>query len=145
MLVEADTDNPERFRPGQRVEIAGVGVRRIASVRGSRDALLVRLEGVADRATAASLRGKELRIPIAEARAAAAGYLWADLVGLEVRDESGRVLGTLAEVLRTGGEVDVFAVRDAAGRELLLPALESVVREIDLKGGRVVVRPQEEA
>lgn len=142
--MKADTDNPHRFLPGQRLEVEGAGERRIASVRGAPGSLLVRFEDVDDRADAEALRGRALRVPIDEARVAASGYLWADLVGLAVVDEAGRRLGTLAEVLRTGGEVDVFVVRDAAGGELLLPAIESVVRRVDVVAGRMVVRPQEE-
>lgn len=145
VLVAAETDNPARFRPGQRVQVEGVGERAVVSVRGAPGALLLRLEGIEDRAAAEQLRGRELRVPIAEARAAAQGYLWADLVGLRVEDDEGHELGTLVEVLRTGGEVDIFVVRDAAGRELLLPALESVVRRVDLLKRLLIARPQEEA
>jgi 16S rRNA processing protein RimM len=66
-------------------------------------------------------------------------------VGLAVVDEAGVAIGALSEVLRPGGANDVFVVRTAAGRELLLPAIDSVVLAIDVPGGRIVVRPQEEA
>lgn len=145
VLVAVETDNPVRFRPGQRLEVEGLGERAVLSTRGTRDAPIVRLEGIEDRAAAEQLRGRELRVPIADARAAAEGYLWADLVGLRVEDEEGRELGTVVEVLRPGGDVDVFVVRDADGRELLLPAIESVVRRVDLAERRIVARPQEEA
>ena len=143
--VLLNTDNPDRFRVGARVHVEGLGERAITSVRGGGAGRIVRLEGIADRAAARALRGRELRVTLADARAAAVGYLWADLVGLRVEDERGGLLGTLAEVLRPGGGTDVFVVKAAEGAELLLPAIDSVVREIDLAGGRLVVRPQEEA
>ncbi len=145
MRVAPDTDNRERFRAGRRVLVAGLGEREILAVRGTRADVILRLEGIVDRAAAAALGGTELRVPLAEARQEAAGYLWADLVGMRVENEAGAALGTLAEVLRPGGEADVFIVRDERGRELLLPAIDSVVREVDVASRRMVVRPQEQA
>ena len=140
-----DTDNPERFRAGRRVLVEGVGEHQILAVRGTKTDVIVRLEGIVGREAARALAGKELRVPLAEARREAAGFLWADLVGMRVEDEAGRELGRLADVLRTGGEADVFVVRDTGSGELLLPAIASVVREVDVAKRRMVVRPQEEA
>ncbi len=80
----------------------------------------------------------------AEARRAAKNaYLWADLLGLRVETPDGIALGVVSEVLRAG-ETDVLVVRAEGSREeLLFPAIASVVREVDIAGGRVVVVPQE--
>jgi 16S rRNA processing protein RimM len=142
--VAPDTDNPDRFRPGSIVALEGVGERRIESVRGAGGSFIVRLEGIADRSAAAALRGRVLTVPIADARAESEGHLWADLIGLRVEREDGRHLGTIADVLRTGGGADVLVVRAPEGKELLLPAIGDVVLGVDLGRGRVVVRPQEE-
>ena len=47
-------------------------------------------------------------------------------------DEMGQDLGELIEVLATGSN-DVYVVKTNAGKELLLPAIESVIRKIDLE------------
>ena len=142
--VAPDTDNPARFVVGRVVEVEGLGERAIRSVRGVKSELIVALEGVEDRDAAERLRGRELRVPIEDARSETPGYLWADLVGMDVMDESGNALGVLVEVLRPGGDNDVFVVRTADDRELLLPAIDSVVLAIDVAGRRMVVRPQDE-
>ena len=139
------TDNPERFVAGQTLEIEGVGDREIARVRGTKGELIVKISGVEDRPAAEALRGREIRIPIERARRETPGYLWADLVGMNVVDESGAALGVVDEVLRPGGDNDVFVVRTAEGGELLLPSIDSVVLEIDVVARRMLVRPQEEA
>ena len=143
--VAPDTDNPRRFAAGTSVYVEGLGDRHIVRQRGTLTEPILLLEGIADRESAARLSGRVLWVPIDEARAQASGYLWADLVGLRVEDEQGTLLGTLEEVLRPGGEADVFLVRTGDARELLLPAIESVIRAIELERGRIVVRPQEEA
>lgn len=143
--VAPDTDNPRRFAAGAVLEVDGLGERRVLKRRGSEASPILTLEGIADRGAAEALRGRTLSVAIEDARAATSGHLWADLVGLRVEDEHGRALGVLAEVLRPGGDVDVFRVRRPDGGELLVPAIESVVLRIDRTSGRMVVRPQEEA
>ncbi len=141
--VAPDTDNPRRFRKGASVHVEGLGNRRIVRKRGTEAEPILLLEGVSDRDGAQVLSGRVLSVPIDDARAHAAGYLWADLVGLRVEDERGAPLGTLEEVLRPGGEADVFLVRTTEGRELLLPAIDAVILAVERD--RIVVRPQEQA
>ena len=79
-----------------------------------------------------------------EARQATKGsYLWADLVGLRAETPAGEPIGTVREILRAG-ETDVLVLDREQGGELLVPAIASVVRDVDIAGGRVVVSPQEE-
>lgn len=144
LRVAPDTDNPERFVTGRVLEVEGVGQRTIRSVRGTKGDVILGLDGIDDRDAAELLRGRELRVPIDEARRETPGHLWADLVGMDVVTERGESLGLLSEVLRPGGN-DVFVVRTEGGSELLLPAIDSVVLEIDIVERRMVVRPQESA
>src|SRR5205814_8089208 len=89
-------------------------------------------------------RGRFLRLSVDEARRATKGsYLWADLVGLRAETPMGDPIGTVRDIIRAG-ETDVLVVDRERGGELLVPAIASVVREVDLAGGRVVVAPQEE-
>src|SRR5437867_10272197 len=73
LRVSPDSDNPERFRAGRTLLVDGLGERIIASVRGGGPTLIVRLEGIADRESAVALEGRDLRVPLAEARAEATG------------------------------------------------------------------------
>jgi 16S rRNA processing protein RimM len=142
--VRPRTDVAGRFRKGSRLLCDGVGELIIASVRGAADVPIVRFEGLNTRTDAERIRGRSLRVTRAEARRAAMGaYLWADLLGLRVETPEGKALGIVNEVLRAG-ETDVLVVRAEGSREeLLLPAIASVVRDVDIVGGRIVVVPQE--
>ena len=64
-------------------------------------------------------------------------YYHFELIGLIVETKEGRNLGPLCAILETGGN-DVYVV-DCEGKELLIPALEDVVCEIDLANGKMVV------
>jgi 16S rRNA processing protein RimM len=63
-------------------------------------------------------------------------YYVFDLVGLEVAEEEGRVLGRVAEVV-PGVANDVLELDSG----LALPMVEDCVRRVDLDAGRILVAP----
>jgi 16S rRNA processing protein RimM len=142
--VDPRSDVPDRFRVGAILECDGVGPLTIRSIRGTSQAPIVGFEEYASRPDAEPLRGRFLRVGVDEARRATEGrYLWADLVGLRAETPAGEPIGNVTEILRAG-ETDVLVVAREHGGDLLVPAIASVVREVDVAGGRVVVAPQEE-
>jgi 16S rRNA processing protein RimM len=141
--LESYTDFPERFTPGERLwlgdDLAEV---EIVSVRPHKNHLLIRFEGVSDRTAAEQLRGLWLFVAEEEAAELEEGAYWIhDLIGLEVRDESGALLGELVDVLITGAN-DVYVVHamEGAAREILLPAIPEVILNVDLTAGVMTVR-----
>jgi 16S rRNA processing protein RimM len=139
LKVDSLSDNPERFRAGA-VFRAGDSSITIRSLRAHRGALLLRIEGIDTRDKAEELRGLLLEIPDSELGPLEQDeYYRFQIIGLEVRDTEGNILGRLEEVLETGAN-DVYIVRDAES-ELLVPAIESVVKKVDLAAGTMVVDP----
>ena len=145
LKVELHTDFPDRFAP-ERVVFVGVDrVRtRILSSRPHKGGMLLRLDRVEDREAAESLRGQWLLIPEEESMALDDDTFWVhDIIGLSVRTESGRDLGVVEDVLFTGAN-EVYVVETPAdvnrGRQLLLPALRDVIRNVDLDGRILTVQ-----
>jgi 16S rRNA processing protein RimM len=68
-------------------------------------------------------------------------YYSFEILGLKVFTESGKLLGEVKEIVPTGSN-DVYVVRDS-DKEYLIPAIQSVIKEIDLKKGMVVIHPLE--
>ena len=68
-------------------------------------------------------------------------YLITDLLGLSVYENENK-LGVLKDVLQTGAN-DVYIVSTPSGKELLLPVIDQVVKEIDLAAGRIEVQLME--
>lgn len=62
----------------------------------------------------------------------------ADLIGLTVMTDEGTVLGTLFDVLKTGAN-DVYCVKTAEGKEVLLPAIKDCILNVDLEKQEVLV------
>lgn len=61
-----------------------------------------------------------------------------DLIGLSVVTEDGEPFGTLTDVIVTGAN-DVYEVKTAEGKEVLLPAIKECVRKVDLEAGVITV------
>lgn len=104
---------------------------------------LLQLKGITDRGQADRLRGLlvmvdlEHAVPLEEDEF----YLY-QLIGLSVHTQDGQPLGTLEEVLETGAN-DVYIVRGGPHGELLIPATEHTIIEVDLDSGRLIVDPPE--
>ncbi len=65
-------------------------------------------------------------------------YYWDDIIGLEVYEENGTPLGTVASIIETGSN-DVYVVKQEEA-ETLIPALDSVVLSIDMERNRMTVQ-----
>lgn len=69
-------------------------------------------------------------------------YFICDMIGLDVFDIGGALIGRIDDVLTTGSN-DVYVVRGDDG-ETLVPALKSVVKSIDLERNRITIEMPEE-
>ena len=58
-------------------------------------------------------------------------YFVADLLGINVVDESGKTIGELSDVIETGAN-DVYIVKNEQGEEILIPAIKDCILEIDI-------------
>lgn len=133
------TDFPERF-PDLRTVHLGDNLRpyRVVWARLEGGTAVLHLSGVDDVAAAQGLANQDVQIPIdAAAELPADQYFWHQILGLAVWSDDGVYLGTVVEVMRTGSN-DVYLVRNGT-RDALIPAIEDVVREVDLEQRRMIV------
>jgi 16S rRNA processing protein RimM len=136
LKVESLTDFPERFEVGSRLWLNG---EQWVVERGriSGRSVILKLRGLDTRNDAEALRGGELTVPEPTQLEDEGVYYLHDIIGLPVYDTSGDALGKLFDVLSMGS-TDVYVVHGDRG-ELLLPALDDVVTEVDVAGRRIVV------
>ena len=135
--VDPLTDFPDRFAPGTTLWAGGVRY-TVHGARAHRRTLLLTLAGIETKELAEALRGLLLEVPEEELPTLEDGqYYRFQLLGMEVVDADGAALGRLEEVLDTTAN-DVYIVRGSE-EELLLPAIDSVVKEVDVPGRRMVV------
>jgi 16S rRNA processing protein RimM len=94
--------------------------------------LLLKLDGIDDATAAETLRDCELCIPSDElAELPPDAYYQHDILGLQVYRVDERFVGVINEIMPTGGN-DVYVIKADDGREILIPAIKNVIKQIDL-------------
>jgi 16S rRNA processing protein RimM len=112
--------------------------REINWVKHHRRIPLLSLKGIDDRSQAEELLGAGLFIPKAELPPPEDGsFYWFDLIGIAVYTVDGVYLGRIESIMETGSN-DVYVVQGEK-KEVLIPALESVVIKVDLRQKRMQV------
>lgn len=105
---------------------------------------VARLDGVDDRNAAEALKGAKLyALRAALPEPAEEEFYYADLIGLRAETDDGELFGTVTAV-HDFGAGDVLELRKADGRTAHLPFSRLAVPLVDVKGGRIVVRPPDE-
>ena len=128
-VVEGASEDPERFEPGATLLVQGEPAEVMERKRaGGR--LIVRLDRPVARGAALEVERDALPEP------EAGEYYVFQLVGLEVEEEGGGVLGKVAEVA-PGIANDVLELDTG----LALPLVEACIREVDLERQRILVAP----
>jgi 16S rRNA processing protein RimM len=144
MSMELLTDFPERIQSGLEVF---VGTKKtlyeVASVRNIAAGILIRFTSIDNPETAGLLRNQVVYIASSNQRDLPKGrYYHHEIIGMSVFDDNGTLLGKVDEILVTGAN-DVYVVRDGDGKEILLPAIKSVILLIDPESKTMKVRLQE--
>ena len=146
--VRSTSNVPDRFDEGQTLLLSEDGAsadgrtfriaRSRATITKGKEELILLFGGFRNRDQAIRLTGQWLCVPQNEVPAAEQGeYFHYQLLGIQVRTVDGDDLGQLNEILETGSN-DVYVVAGPEG-EVLVPALSTVVREIDVDAGVMVV------
>ncbi len=115
---------------------------RVRQARMHGDAVVARCEGLSDRDAAQALKGARVFVARSSFPAAAPDeYYWVDLIGAEVVNRQGVVLGTVSGLLETGPQCVLCvalppAARDVAGPgpnppETLIPFVSAYVDSVD--------------
>jgi len=104
--------------------------------------LLMRFEEILAMEPAQALVGADLLLREDQLPPLDEGELYHyQLIGLTVITTQGSLVGTIRSIMETGSH-DVYVV-ERQGGEALIPAVEDIIQEIDLKEGRMVIDPPE--
>ena len=66
-------------------------------------------------------------------------YFITDIIGIQVFTEEGELLGNIIDVFPTGSN-DVYVIKDELGKQILLPAIEEVIRKVDVIAKKMTVK-----
>ena len=139
IIMDLHTDFPERMKKGRKIFVgADHKPMTFENVRSHANGLLVKFKGVDTPNEAGLYRNQWVFIKQKDAPALPEGQFYKhELLGLNVIDEKDERLGELVDIIETGAN-DVYVVRADAGKEILLPAIPSVI--LDLQPTRGFVR-----
>ncbi|NLG72248.1 MAG: ribosome maturation factor RimM [Chloroflexi bacterium] len=140
IILHVLTDFPERLKRGVTVYV-GEDHRplRIRSSREHGAALLLSFYGYDSPETVRELTNSMLFVSSADRPALPEGeYYHHELLGMRVLTDDGGELGTLTQILETGAN-DVYIVARPSGGDVLLPAIDSVILDIDVERGEMRV------
>jgi len=142
LKVKPFTDEVERFEELKKVYICKkekLEEVEIEEVKYHKDMVLLKVKGIDDMNEAEKVKGLYLKIDRKNAKKLSKDtYFIADLLGLDVYSDENEYLGKVDEIFPTGAN-DVYVVKDEMGKQLLLPGIPDVIKEIDLEKEKIIV------
>lgn len=131
IIMDLHTDFPERMKSGRKLFIGEEYIPvTLTSVRPHQSGLLVKFKNVETIEDAGVFRNQWVFVKRSDTPPLPAGTIYQhELIGFKVLDENDNPLGELVEILETGANA-VYVVRDDTGKEILLPAIPSVILEL---------------
>ena len=136
----------ERFAKGQDLYLqqAGEPLKLIVeSARQHKGFILVKFVGYDNINDVQAFRDHELMVSGKDQQPLEDGqYYYHQIIGLSVKTVDGEELGTIKEILSPGAN-DVWVVQRDGKKDLLLPVIDDVVKDVDLDAGEVIVELME--
>lgn len=140
--VKPFTDNIERFSNLEKIYIknkSGQTEYKIQEVKYHKNMVLVKFEGIENPEQADLLRNSYLIVDRETEEPLEAGrYYIVDMIGLDVFTDDNEYLGKLEDIYNTGSN-DIYVVKNELGKQILLPAIEDVIKSIDMDNKKVIV------
>ena len=140
--VKPFTDEIERFEELKNVLIDKNNKLikcEIENVKYQKQMVLLKFKGLANINQAEQYKGCYLKIERKYAKKLPEGtYFIADLIGLNVFTEDGKLLGYLEDIYNAGSS-DIYVVKTELGKQVLLPSIKEVIKQVDLENEKIIV------
>ena len=140
--IKPFTDDIKRFDKLKTIYIESKKSRKeyeIEEVKYHKNMVLMKLKGINTPEEADLLRQSYLLVDREKEEPLEEGvYYIVDLLGLEVYTDRGQLLGKVDDIFNTGSN-DIYVVKDELGKQVLLPGIPDVLKEVDLEKGKIIV------
>ena len=140
--IKPFTDDINRFDRLKKIYISNKNGKKeyqIQEVKYHKNMVLMKLEGVDTPEQADLLRQSYLLVDRADEEPLEEGvYYIVDLLGLEVYTDENKLLGKVEDIFNTGSN-DIYVIKDEMGKQILLPGIPEVLKNVDLEKGRITV------
>lgn len=140
--VKPFTDDITRFDNLEKLYVVANKIKKqyeIEEVKYHKDMVLIKFKGIDRVEDAELLKGYYLKVNRKDEPELEEGtYYIVDLIGLAVYSDEGDLLGKVEDIFNNGS-CDIYAIKDELGKQLLLPAISDVIKEINLEEKKIVV------
>lgn len=140
--VKPFTDDITRFDNLEKVYVETDRLKKqyeIEEVKYHKEMVLIKFKGIDKVEDAELLRNSYLKVNRHDEHELEEGtYYIVDLIGLEVYSDDGNLLGKVDDIFNNGS-CDIYVVKDELGKQILLPAISDVIKEINLNERKIVV------
>ena len=141
--VKPFTDDCRRFDKLKKVYIQNKKCRKeyeIEEIKYHKEMVLIKLKGINNPEEANLLRESYLVVNREDEEPLEEGiYYIVDMIGLEVYTIENEFLGNLEDIFNTGSN-DKYVIKNELGKQILLPAINDVIKEIDIENKKVIVK-----
>ncbi|HEX4900549.1 MAG TPA: ribosome maturation factor RimM [Pyrinomonadaceae bacterium] len=146
LVAELLTDFPDRFADiSSLIAVGPQGIRKSVELEShwlQQGRVVLKFAGYDSIERAKELVGFDFAVAEGERVELEDGYFYDwQLEGCLVESNDGVKIGTVKEVRRLGGEIDMLAVEDADGVSRLIPLVEGIVLEVDIAGRKIRIDP----
>ncbi|OPX37656.1 MAG: 16S rRNA processing protein RimM [Desulfobacteraceae bacterium 4484_190.2] len=109
----------------------------VTYIRPHKNFFLMRLDGLSAVGEAAEYRGADIFVNKEAVARSDDEYFWYELLGLKVYLDTGQYVGTISEIIPTKAH-DIYVVKEG-DKEVCIPAIYEVVKEIDIANKKMVI------
>ena len=142
MKVYPDIDDPAHFKKLKKVFLESGDSYEEFEIESARMALplvIIKFNGIETPEEIRKYRQRDIYVLRKDAPPLEEGeHYFADLLGLEVTDDTGVYRGKLTDILRTGAN-DVYEITADDGKTFLLPAIKQCILDIDVEAGTMKI------
>jgi 16S rRNA processing protein RimM len=117
---------------------------KVATHRSHKNFELLTFEGHQDINIVEKFKGGVLKVPESQLNPLEADneFYFHEIIGCDVFTIDGVEIGRIKEIL-TPGANDVWVIKGKGGKEILIPFIEPVVKQIDVKNKKILIEPME--
>lgn len=142
LKIKPFTDDIKKFSNLKTIYIktkSGLTEFKIEQVRYVKNMVMLKLAGIDTVEEAEKYRNLYIKILRDQEEELEEGsYYVVDILRCKVNTDANQELGKIVDVFQTGSN-DVYVVKDEQGKQILLPAIKQVIKNVDIKNKIITV------